>query len=196
MEKLADTDLDLHDLIRRRWSPRAFADRAVSADVVRTLIEAARWAPSSMNEQPWRFMVATREDRAEFERMLACLVPFNQRWAKSASVLMLTFARTAFAKNGKRNRHAWHDVGLAVASLTFQATALGLSVHQMGGIERTAIRDTYAIPDEYEPVTAIAVGYAGDPDTLDDDLAESERAPRVRKPREELAFTGRWGHSP
>ncbi len=193
MEKPAHTDLDIHDLLRRRWSPRAFEDRAVSADVVRILIEAARWAPSSMNEQPWRFLVATRENREEFERILSCLVPFNQRWAKRAPVLMLTFTRTAFAKNEKRNRHALHDVGLAVAALTFQATALGLSVHQMGGIDRTAIRATYEIPDEYEPVTAVAVGYAGDPDTLDDELAERERAPRKRKPREEIAFTGKWG---
>lgn len=193
MEKPAVTSLPLHDLLCRRWSPRAFADRPVSADVLRTLIEAARWAPSSMNEQPWRFLVAPREDREEFQRMLACLVPGNQRWARHAPLLLLTVAQSTFSKNGKPNRHAWHDVGLAVANLTVQATALGLSVHQMGGIDRGAIRETYGIPDGYEPVTAVAVGYVGDPEMLSEELAERERAPRSRKPQAEIAFTRRWG---
>ena len=193
MEKPANTDHEIHDLLRRRWSPRAFSDRAVSREDLRRLIEAARWAPSAMNEQPWRLLVATREDSAEFARMLACLVPFNQRWAKNAPVLMLTVAQMAFAKNGKPNPHAWHDVGLAMATLTAQATALGLSVHQMGGIDSGAIRETYRIPEGYEPVTAVAIGYVGDPATLEEDLAERERAPRSRKPQAEIAFTAKWG---
>ena len=195
MEKPAQTDLPLHDLLRRRWSPRAFADRSVASEALRTLIEAARWAPSAMNEQPWRFLVADRDNRVEFERMLACLVPGNQRWAKHAPVLILTVAQTSFARNQKPNPHAWHDVGLAIATLTVQATALGLSVHQMGGIDRDAIRETYGIPDGFEPVTAVAIGYPGEPDTLEDDLAERERAPRSRKPQAEIAFAGRWGQA-
>jgi len=194
MEKPASTDHAIEDLLRRRWSPRAFSAEPVSSEALHSLLEAARWAPSAMNEQPWRFIVAPHSDRDAFARIVACLVPGNQRWASAAAVLMLTFAQTTFARTGKQNPHAWHDVGLAVANLTVQATALGLSVHQMGGIDRDQIRATYKVPGEFAPVTGLAIGHVGDPATLADDLAERERAPRSRRPQEELVFVDAWNH--
>lgn len=195
MEKPAPVDPKVHELIRRRWSPRAFADRPVEAETLRLLLEAAQWAPSSYNEQPWAFLVATREDPQEFERLLGCLVPFNQGWAKNAPVLMLSVARLAFERNGKPNRHAYHDVGQAAAQLTFQATALGLFVHQMAGIDAEVARETYCIPEGWDPVAAIALGYPGEPESLPDDLRSKETAERRRKPLEDFVFSGAWGES-
>ena len=134
MERLRDAAHPIHDLLRRRWSPRAFADRPVEREKLQSVLEAARWAPSSNNEQPWHYLVATREEPEEFARLLACLVEKNQSWAKHAPVLMLSVASTVFTRNGKPNRHALHDTGQAVAGLTVQATALGLYVHQMAGL--------------------------------------------------------------
>ncbi len=136
MEKPADAQYPIHDLIKRRWSPRAFSDRPVERDILRSLLEAARWAPSSNNEQPWNFIVATKDDQAEFSRLLSCLVEGNSLWAQHAPVLMVSVARMSFEDDGKPNRHAFHDVGQAVANLIVQATTLGLMVHQMAGLGR------------------------------------------------------------
>ena len=122
-QKLAQTDHPIHELLQKRWSPRAFADKAVEPAKLRSLLEAARWAPSSNNEQPWAFFVATREQPEEYAQLLGCLVEFNQSWAKGAPVLMLTAAHRRFTKNDQENRNAYHDLGLAVANLTVQATA-------------------------------------------------------------------------
>src|SRR5207247_9166076 len=124
----------IHDLLRRRWSPRAFSDRRVEPDKLRSLGEAARWSPSSYNEQPWSFIVGTKEDEAEYARLLSCLVEGNIEWAQHAPVLMVSVARLSFEEDGKPNRHAFHDVGQAVANLIVQATALGLVVHQLAGM--------------------------------------------------------------
>ena len=152
MTKTASNDHPIHDLLKHRWSPRAFADRAVEPDNLRSLLEAARWSPSSYNEQPWAFVVATRDRPEEFARVLGCLVEFNQTWAKSAPVLMLTFAHLSFDRNGQPNRHAYHDVGLAVANLTLQATAERLAVHQMAGIVPDKVRATFGVPEGWDPV--------------------------------------------
>jgi nitroreductase len=192
MEKPADAQHPIHDLLARRWSPRAFADRLVAPDVLRSLWEAARWAPSSANAQPWSFLVATRDDPQEFDRMLGCLVEGNQIWAKQAPVLMVSVA--AKLDRGKDpNAHAWYDVGQAVADLSVQATALGLFVHQMAGILPDKIRELYQIPDSHEPVTGIALGYPGTPEQLTDKLRQRELAARTRKPIGEFVFAGRWG---
>lgn len=183
---------EIHPLLRNRRSHRAFADRPVGMDAVRSMLEAARWAPSSRNEQPWRFLVAHAADRAEFDRLLACLNPTNQVWAKNAGVLMLGVAATRFARNGSPNPHALHDHGLAVSQLVTQASALGLGVRQMAGFDAARARETYAIPPEFEPVAAIAAGYPADPATLPPDLAERERAPRKRRVQEEFVFRGVW----
>ena len=193
VEKLAATQYPVHELIQRRWSPRAFAERSVDPATLLSLLEAARWAPSCFNEQPWRYLLATRENPAEYERMLACLVDGNQLWAKQAPVLMLSVAKLAFAHNGQPNRHAYHDVGAASAYLTFEATALGLYVHQMAGILVDRARETYAIPDGFEAVAGIALGYLGDPGTLPEALREREIMPSTRQPLEAMIFGGRWG---
>jgi nitroreductase len=190
--KQAVTRYPVHLFIRDRWSPRAFADRPVDRDTLGSLLEAARWAASSSNEQPWMFIAARKEDGPAFQKVLSCLVPFNQDWAKKAAVLMLSLARKTFAGNGNPNRHAFHDVGAATAQLTVQATSLGLYVHPMGGIEIDRIRSEYALPDDVEPVAGIAIGWPGDPDTLPDKLREREKASRERKSLDEIVLGG-WG---
>ena len=193
MQKLAETRYPIHELLRERWSPRAFADRMVEPEKLRSLLEAARWAPSSFNEQPWSFIVATKEHPGEYGRLLSCLVEGNVRWAQHAPVLMLSVARLAFERNQKPNRHAFHDVGLAVENMVIQATALGLAVHQMAGFHVDKARELFSIPDGHEPVAALVLGFPGDPAGLPEDLRERERAPRIRKPLESFVFSGQWG---
>lgn len=192
MDKPAPVQYPIHDLLARRWSPRAFSDRPVPPDLLRSLWEAARWAPSSANTQPWSFLVATRDDPLEFGRLLECLTEGNQVWAKHAPVLMISVA-ARFDRHNDPNPHAWHDVGQAVALLSVQATALGLVVHQMAGILPDRIRQVYEIPESHDPVTAIAVGYPGPPELLPDHLRERELAPRARKPIADFVFASRWG---
>ncbi len=193
MEKPANTDAPIHDLLRRRWSPRAFADRPVEPEKLRSLLEAARWAASSYNEQPWAYLVATRDTPEEFQRLLGVLVEGNIAWAKNAPVLMISVAQLNFAKNNQPNRHAFHDVGQASANLTTQAAALGLAVHQMAGFDAQKARQVFQIPEGWEPVAAMAIGYPGEPDSLPEKLRERETTPRTRKPVPQFAFTGRWG---
>lgn len=193
MRKLAETRYPIHELLRERWSPRAFADRMVEPEELRSLLEAARWAPSSFNEQPWSFIVATKQHPDEYERLLSCLVEGNVRWAQHAPVLMLSVAKLAFERNQKPNRHAFHDVGLAVENLVIQGMALGLFVHQMAGFHADRAREVYGIPEGHEPVAAMAIGYLDDPGRLPDDLREREVAPRFRNPLESFVFSGQWG---
>lgn len=190
---MSRADGRLLEAVRRRWSPRAFAPRPVPRDDLRTLLEAARWAPSSFNEQPWRFLVAEKDDPDGFARALSCLREKNRAWAESAPVLLLTLAKRSFSNTGGANRHAWHDVGLAMGQLSVQATALGLYLHQMAGILPERVREAYAVPEDFDPVTGVAVGYLGDPETLPEDLRAKERRERRRRPLEELAFAGRFG---
>jgi nitroreductase len=163
----------------------------VEKDQLLSLLEAARWAPSSYNHQPWRFIVATKDDITEYNRLLSTLVEFNQGWAKNAPVLILAVAKLHF-DDGKLNRHAFHDIGLALENLIIQATSLGLSTHQIAGFQADLARKEYGIPNEYEPATVITVGYAGDPQSLPDGLRERELAPRVRKTLKEIVFTEKW----
>jgi nitroreductase len=158
------------------------------------ILEAARWAPSSYNEQPWAYIVGTKENPDDWQKVLSTFIEFNQGWAKSAPVLMLSVAEKNFAKNGKPNRHALHDVGAATANLTMEATSLGLHVHQMAGIDPEKARQVFGIPENWEAVAGIAIGYVGDPDTLPADLKERELAKSTRKPQSEFVFTGKWGH--
>lgn len=194
MERLRDAAHSIHDLLRRRWSPRAFSDRPVEREKLLSLFEAARWAPSSNNEQPWHYLVATRDEPEEFATLLACLVEKNQSWAKHAPVLLLSIATTTFARSGKPNRHALYDTGQAAGYLTMQATALGLFVHQMAGFSVEKARETYHIPDHAEPVAAMAIGYLGDANSLAPDLRERELTLTPRKPIGEFVFRGAWGH--
>ena len=194
--KVADTRAPVDDSIRQRWSPRAFSDEPVTDHELRTLLEAARWAPSSYNEQPWRFIVSRRDDPGALERALECLKEGNREWAREAPVLMFTVAKLVFDRNGKENRHAFHDVGLAMGNLLNQATEMGLYVHQMAGIHPERARETYGVPEGFEVVAGVAVGHLGDPSRLDDeDRRDAERAERSRKPLQELVFAGEWGAS-
>lgn len=195
MEKPADNQHPLHELIQRRWSPRAFADRAVDDKTLCSLFEAARWAPSSFNEQPWNFIVATNQHPDEFQRLLTCLVEFNAAWAQHAPVLMISVAALQFERNAKPNRHALHDVGLAVENLVLQATSLGLVAHQMAGFDMDKARAVYEIPATHEPVAAIALGYPGDPNALPEPLRDRDNEPRTRKQLETFVFSGRWGNT-
>jgi len=182
----------IHDVVSHRWSPRAFDGRPVEPEKLRSLFEAARWAASSYNAQPWFFIVATKDDPAAYQRVLGCFVEFNQGWAKNAPVVALSVARLNF-EDGRPNRHAFHDVGQAAANLAIQATALGLQVHQMAGILPDRARELFEIPDGYEAVAGIAIGYEGHPSSLPDQLKERELAPRARKPLNSFVFNGKWG---
>jgi len=194
VKKPAETSAPIHDLIRHRWSPRAFDARPVEPEKLRSLFEAARWAPSSYNAQPWYFIVGAKSDPENYNRILDTFVEFNQGWAKQAAVLALSVAKLTF-DDGKPNRHAFHDVGQAVASLNIQAEALGLSVHQMAGIDPEKARKLFNIPADYEAVAGIALGYAGDPASLGDEMRKRELAPRQRKPLDSFVFAGQWGKS-
>lgn len=157
-----------------------------------SLLEAARWAASSYNEQPWSLIVATQDQPSEYARLLSCLVECNQSWAQSAPVLMLSVAKLHFDRNGKENRHTFHDVGAAASNLTTQAIALDLFVHQMAGFDAQKARSQFNIPNGHEPVAMIAIRYLGDPQTLPEALQAQELAPRTRKLLTEFVFTGAW----
>jgi nitroreductase len=193
MDKPAPTDYPIHDLLLERWSPRAFADRPVDDNVLLSLFEAARWAPSSYNAQPWVFFVARRHEFEDFKQALSCLTPPNQEWAEDAAVLVLTAIRTNHEKNGKANRVALHDLGLAVGNLVVEATSHGLAVHQMEGVDLEAVRREYKLPDHYAPQTGIAIGYPGNPTALHGKLREQELGQRKRKPLNEFVFSTEFG---
>ncbi|HEV3025289.1 MAG TPA: nitroreductase family protein [Pirellulales bacterium] len=192
-QKQATPDHPIHELIARRWSPYAFSDRAVSDDDLRSLFEAARWAASSYNEQPWAYIAATKANLGEFERLLSCLVEPNQAWAKAAPVLALGCTSLRFSRNGQPNAAAIHDLGLASATLTLEATARGVFVHQMIGILPDKAREVYRIPEGVQPLTGLAIGYAADAQTLPEMLRERDIAPRARKPLAQFVFGGEWG---
>jgi len=175
-----------------RWSPRSFADRDVSPELLRQVFEAARWAASSYNGQPWRFLVGMRGSSA-YDRIYRSLGEHNQKWARTAPVLMLNAAKTRFDHNGQPNRVAFYDLGAATFALCLQAAALGLATHQMAGIDTEAARRAFEIPEEYTIGAAIALGYQGEPAALgDEQLIEREVAPRSRKPLSEFVFS-EWG---
>jgi nitroreductase len=192
LRRPAANDHPIHPLIAERFSAIAFAKRAVAPEAVRTVLEAARWAASSFNEQPWAFFVALREDSASYQPLLNCLIDSNRTWAQRAPVLLLSVARLRFAANGKANPHAWHDVGAASASMALQATALGLALHPMAGFFRERAVEQLAIPSDCEPVAAFALGYPDDPSALPEKLAQRAQAARTRKPLDQFVYRGRW----
>lgn len=186
-------DHPVQEEIRRRWSPYVFSERAVAPADLRSVFEAARWAASSYNEQPWRYIVASQSQPDEHAKALSCLVEANQVWARHAPVLAIAVIALTFTRNGKPNKAAFHDLGAASASLTFEATARGLTVHQMIGIVPERARQLYAIPEGYEAMTGLAIGYPGDPASADPKMRERDEWPRLRKPLGEFVFAGSWG---
>ncbi|HEY3968255.1 MAG TPA: nitroreductase family protein [Planctomycetaceae bacterium] len=193
MSRKAQTDHPVHELIAARWSPYAFSDRPVAVETLRSLFEAARWAASSYNEQPWSYLVASKEDAAGYEKVLSCLVEGNQAWAKFAPVLAIGCTSLKFSRNGNPNAAALHDLGQASAYLALEATALGLEVHQMIGILPDRAREVFQVPEGVQPLTGLAIGYLGDPKSLPEQLGSRDAAPRKRKPLAEFVFSGRWG---
>jgi nitroreductase len=193
MSKRATPDHPVHDLFAQRWSPYSFADRPVSREDLRSLFEAARWAPSSYNEQPWSYLVATKDDPEAFAKLLSCLVEPNQVWAKAAPALALGCTSLNFTHNGKPNAAAVHDLGLGSANLVLEATARGLFVHQMIGILPDRARELYEVPAGVQPLTGLAIGYAGDTAALPERLRDRDTAPRTRKPLGAFVFGGKWG---
>jgi len=193
-EKKATTDHPIHELLAARWSPYAFQDRPVPEADVRSLFEATRWAASSYNEQPWSYIVATKENPEQFQQVLSCLVEGNQVWAKNVPVLALGIVSHRFARNNKENRAAVHDLGLAAGNLLVEATARGLHVHQMIGILPDKARQEFEIPDGWEAWTGIAIGYVGDLNTLPENLRQRDLARRERKPLDQFVFSGKWGN--
>jgi nitroreductase len=191
--KKAATDYPINQLLAERWSPYAFDSRPVPESDLHSLFEAARWAPSSYNEQPWSFIVATKQDSVEFARLLSCLVEGNQAWAKDAPVLALGLVRLTFSRNNQPNRAAVHDLGLAAGNLVAEATARGLCVHQMIGIVPEKAREACQIPEHSEAWTALAIGYQGDSSKLPDALKQRDLSPRQRKPLSEFVFGAKWG---
>ncbi len=182
------TDTPVEDLILRRWSPRAFADKQISESDLKTMFTAAGWAASSFNEQPWRFVVGRQGDET-WTKIFNALMQMNQMWAKSAPVLFATFAKKTFSHNKSPNSVAQHDVGAACANLALQATALGLHAHGMAGFDKPALHAALAVPDDFEPVACWAVGYLGDPQTLPEHFQKMEGQPRSRKPLSEFVFS-------
>jgi nitroreductase len=165
----------------------------VEPEKIRSIFEAARWAPSSNNEQPWRFLVATRDQASDHGRLFACLSEGNRKWAHRAPVLILSVAELNFEADDKPNRHAFHDVGLALENLLLQATALGLAAHPMAGFDQDKARESCSIPSGFDPVAMIAVGYPGDESLLPDYLREREFKPRERNRASEFVFSPQWG---
>lgn len=188
----SDNDAPIHPIIAHRWSPRSFADQMVDDQTLSSLLEAARWAASSYNEQPWRFIVATDRDPEAHARVAEMLIEANRDWAADAPVLMLAFAKQNFDMDGRTNAHARHDVGQAVAQLTLEAVSRGILAHQMAGIHTDRILETYDIPEGFEPVTGIALGYPPTSEELDDETLQQELGERSRKPLDEIVHTGGW----
>jgi nitroreductase len=191
--KRAQADHPVLPAIAERFSPYLYDPRPVEREKLLSCLEAARWAPSSYNEQPWTFILAERTNAAAFARVLDCLVEGNQGWAQNAGVLILTVTSRLFKKNGKPNAACEHDVGLAAENMALQAASLGLQVHQMIGIVPAKVRAAYKVPDGHDPLTAIAIGYAADvPAGSTDPLGQRDLVPRGRKPLTDTVVSS-WG---
>lgn len=193
MDKPTDNVHPVHPLVRKRWSPRVFSGEPVAREVLLRLFEAARWAPSSFNEQPWAFFVATTDTPDRRARFESFLNPFNRAWASSAPVLLVTATRRHFTRNGKPNRHAEYDLGQAMAWLTVQATAEGLWVHQIAGFDDAAAAEQLGLPEGIVAVSMVAIGHAGSRDALSAEEREREAAPRVRRDQDDFVHGDRLG---
>ena len=192
--KTAHPTRRIHPLIAQRWSPYGFSSKPVPDQDLAALFEAASWVASSFNEQPWRYFVAAGADDPQgFAKLLSLLTPANQNWAKHAPVLAISVGKKTFSHNGNPNRVAIHDVGAASATLTFEAPARGLVVHQMAGVHVTGAREALGIPEDFDVVAAIAIGYLADPDDVEESLRQRDAKPRRRKPLNEFVFTTEWG---
>jgi nitroreductase len=190
MEKLAETKYDIHELLKGRWSPRAFSTRSVEPEKLLSLFEAARWSPSAGNTQPWSYVVTTI-DQPEHAELVEALAGFNKVWAKNAPVLLLAVAKPNPERPGSES-YAFYDLGQSVAHMSIQAEAVGLQVHQMGGFDHAKVSELFDIPELFKPLTVIAIGYSGRVEDLPEPLRERELQVRTRKPLSEFVYGGRW----
>lgn len=194
MEKPAITDKNIHPLIKNRWSPRSFDSRPVEADKLQRIFDAARWAPSSFNEQPWRFMVGIKGDET-WDKIFDSLLEWNQQWAKTAPVLVLSIGSTHYEKTHKESDIFKYDVGQAIAYLTFQAKEEGLMMHQMGGFSKKKATEHFGIPEHFMPLTVSAIGYQAAPEKLPEEFEKLEHKERSRMALNEQLFAGRFGQA-
>lgn len=194
MQKPAITQQPIHELIANRWSGRAYdASKPVTTDQVISLLEAARWAPSCFGDEPWRYVVCNKADNmSAWQAAFDCLVPGNQGWAVNAPVLLLICADTIFRHNEKPNRWAAYDTGAAAENLCLQATALGLMAHQMGGFDVDKARQAFKVPERYQIMSMVSIGYQAPVESIPSEAKERELAARQRKPLGELFFNGVW----
>jgi nitroreductase len=194
MEKPAITQYEIHPIINNRWSPRSFSSKPVSSESLQRIFEAARWAPSSFNEQPWRFIIGIKGDKT-WEMIYDTLIEFNRKWAKLAPVLIMSIGSKILSKNEKPNKMYIYDVGQSVSYITFQAMHEGLRVHQMGGFSAEKAIELFNIPNDYQPLTVIAIGYQGDPGLLDEELKKTEIGSRSRKELKVLVYEEKFGNT-
>jgi len=192
LNKEVVSDVQLNPFLQKRWSPRAFLPTKVEKDVLKRIFEAGRWAPSSFNEQPWRFIIGVKGEGKTWDKLYSSLVEFNQHWNTNVPVLVLIVAKKIFTKFPDPNRHYMYDTGQAAAHVTVQTMAEGLYCHQMGGFSIEKARELFHIPQDYEPCAMMAIGYLGDPATLPADLQKSEAEPRSRLPLSSIAFEEDW----
>ncbi len=179
------------DVIRSRWSPAVFSSQAIEPEKLLSILEAARWAPSSYNEQPWSFLIALRENKDEFERMLSCLAPANVVWAKHVPVLMISVASLKSHRDGSDNRFAFHDTGIATGFLQLQAASMGIMAHAMAGFDAEKARELYGIPETHAAVAAIGAGYPGDERNAPEELRKRNQR-RPRRTLDQFVFGGEW----
>jgi nitroreductase len=184
--------LEVHKLIDKRWSPRAFDSRPVEEEKIQKLFKAASLAASCYNEQPWRFVYATKDYPERYDQLLSCLGEFNQLWVKTAPMIVLTLASKKFVRNGNENHHHRHDMGLAIGNMSMQAMSMDLYLHQMAGFSPEKAREIFGVPEDFDIVTMIAVGYLGQPDVLPEEMQKLEGGPRVRRSFDQIVFDGDW----
>ena len=194
-QPVSDTDFEVHELIKSRWSPRAFSDKEIKYKEVMKLFESARWAASCNNQQPWNFIYALKKDKKFYDRLSDCLMEGNKLWTRNAPMLILTVAKKVFDFNNKPNKYYFHDIGLSIGNLSLQAASMNIYVHQMAGFYPDKAREVCKIPENFDPVTMIAVGYLGDPKILPKKLYDSEISVQERKRLNEFVFNGEWGNN-
>ncbi len=192
LHKNAKTAHPIHELLVKRWSPRAFSGVAIDRKIIQRLFEAARWSPSASNEQPWSFMVGEMGDET-YKKIFETLVEFNQLWVRTAPVAAISIGHRNSVKSGKPNDWFKYDVGQAVAHLSIQATHEGLYVHQMAGFDREKARELFNIPEDHEAISAFAIGHLGDYRLLHPNLARMEADERIRKSAGEFVFSNTFG---
>lgn len=192
MKKIAETDYTIQPEFANRWSPRAFEDRPVDDETLQRIFEAARWSPSSMNEQPWRFIVGQKGQGVTYDKIFDSLVEGNQQWAKNAPVLALVIGKKSFTQRDRANPVYQYDAGQSAAYITMQALHEGLFVHQMAGFSADKARELFNIPEDFDPIAAMTIGYIGNPAMLPDNLRERELEERTRRPLSESVFAETW----